>query len=147
MSWSRTVRNIINVTHEGTIQIWKMIVQFLTMTWRSCQLKMSRLRTKQIKRHMRPAKTQISLDGQSDRGLRCPHEESLGPLLPIEPTAKALIRLGGCPGWSVSSLGAQSFSQMIPLFKSVHVKKGIYCIGKQWRFRREFAQSRQKLCR
>ena len=24
-------------------------------------------------------------------------------------TAKTLIRLGGCPGWSESSLGAQSF--------------------------------------
>ena len=33
--------------------------------------------------------------------LRCPHEESSGPELPIERTAKTLIRLGGCPGWSV----------------------------------------------
>ena len=47
---------------------------------------------------------------QSDQSLRCPHEASLGPLLPIEPTAKTLIRLGGCPGWSESSLGAQSHS-------------------------------------
>ena len=30
--------------------------------------------------------------------LRCPHEESWGPLLPIERTAKTLFRLGGCPG-------------------------------------------------
>ena len=37
---------------------------------------------------------------KSDQSLRCPHEETLGPLLPIECTAKALIRLGGCPGWS-----------------------------------------------
>ena len=28
------------------------------------------------------------------------------PWLPIERTAKTLIRLGGCPGWSESSLGA-----------------------------------------
>ena len=41
--------------------------------------------------------------------LRCPHEESLGPLLPIESTAKTLIRLGGCPGWSEFSLGARPF--------------------------------------
>ena len=34
---------------------------------------------------------------QSDQGLRCPHEESLGPRLPIEHTAKMLIRLGECP--------------------------------------------------
>ena len=46
---------------------------------------------------------------QSDQSLRCLHEESLGPLLPIERTAKTLIRLGGCPGWSESSLGAQPF--------------------------------------
>ena len=38
--------------------------------------------------------------------LRCRHENTLGPWLPIEHTAKALIRLGGCPGRSESSLGA-----------------------------------------
>ena len=31
---------------------------------------------------------------QSDQSLRCPHEESLGPQLPTERTAKTLIRLG-----------------------------------------------------
>ena len=46
---------------------------------------------------------------QSDQSLRCPHEESLDPYLPTERTAKTLIRLGGCPGWSESSLGAHSF--------------------------------------
>ena len=30
--------------------------------------------------------------------LRCLHEDSLGPKLPHECTAKTLIRLGGCPG-------------------------------------------------
>ena len=35
--------------------------------------------------------------------------ESLGPMLPITRAAKTLIRLGGCPGWSESSLGAPSF--------------------------------------
>ena len=34
---------------------------------------------------------------QSDQSLRCPHEETLGLKLPIERTAKTLIRLGGCP--------------------------------------------------
>ena len=43
---------------------------------------------------------------QSDQSLRCPHEESWGPLLSLERTAKHLIRLGGCAGWSESSLGA-----------------------------------------
>ena len=45
---------------------------------------------------------------QSDQSLCCLHEESLGPKLPTERTAKTLIRLSGCPGWSESSLGAQS---------------------------------------
>ena len=73
---------------------------------------------------------------QSDRSLCCPHEESLGPKLPIEHTVKTLIRLGGCPGWSKSSLGAHAIllnlsrcgSFLLPkvysvrVFKSVHVK-------------------------
>ena len=50
---------------------------------------------------VRLLKTQISLG--------CLHEESLGPKLPIEHTAKTLIRLGGCLGWSESSLGTHSF--------------------------------------
>ena len=46
---------------------------------------------------------------QSDQSRRRPHEETLGTWLPIERTAKTLIRLGGCPSWSESSLGAHSF--------------------------------------
>ena len=38
--------------------------------------------------------------------LHCLHEEAVGPWLPIERLAKTLIRLGGCPGWSESLLGA-----------------------------------------
>ena len=59
---------------------------------------------------VRPAKTQIGwrMDAQADLSLRWVHEESLGPYLPIERTAKTLIRLGGFPGRSESSLGAQS---------------------------------------
>ena len=45
---------------------------------------------------------------QSDQSLHCPHEETLDPYLPNERTAKTLIRLGGCLGWSESSLGAYS---------------------------------------
>ena len=44
---------------------------------------------------------------QCDQSLRCPPEAKLGPKLPIERTSKTLIRLGGCPGWSESSLGTQ----------------------------------------
>ena len=39
----------------------------------------------------------------SQISLHCPHEESLGPYLPIEQTAKTLISLG-IPGWSESLL-------------------------------------------
>ena len=46
---------------------------------------------------------------QSYQSLCCPHEESLGPYLPTERTAKTPIRLGGCLGWSESSLGAYLF--------------------------------------
>ena len=46
---------------------------------------------------------------QSDQSQRCPPEAKLGSKLPIERTAKTLIRLGGCPGWSESSLGKKSF--------------------------------------
>ena len=47
---------------------------------------------------MRPVKTQIALaSAQSDQSLRCPHEERLGPRLPMKCTVKTLIRLGRCP--------------------------------------------------
>ena len=45
---------------------------------------------------------------QSDQ-LRWPPEARFGRVLPIERTAKTLIRLGGCPGWSESSLCARLF--------------------------------------
>ena len=44
---------------------------------------------------------------QSDQSQRCPPEAKLGPKLPTERTAKTLIRLDGCPGWSESSLGTK----------------------------------------
>ena len=59
---------------------------------------------------VRPVKTQISLGIHPVwSSLCCPHEESLGPRLSIEWTAKTLIWLGRCPGWSESSLGTRSF--------------------------------------
>ena len=45
---------------------------------------------------------------QSDGSLRCPHEETLGPHLPIEHTGR-LIRPGGCQGRSESSVGTCHF--------------------------------------
>ena len=46
---------------------------------------------------------------QSDQSLRCALNGSLRTQGFFMRTVKTLIRLGGCPGWSESSLGAQSF--------------------------------------
>ena len=51
---------------------------------------------------------------QCDQSFRCPHEESLGPYLPVEHTAKILIRLGRYPGWSESSLDADTLLLVLP---------------------------------
>ena len=51
---------------------------------------------------------------QSDESFHCPHEGSLGPYLHIERTSKTLIRLGECPGWSESSLGAKIILLVLP---------------------------------
>ena len=67
---------------------------------------MSRLMTKPTKWPVRPAKTQISL------GIRLVWSETsqCAQWVAEDPvfmrTAKTLIRLGGCPGWSESSLVA-----------------------------------------
>ena len=61
---------------------------------------------------------------QSDQSLRCPHEESLGPKLPNKRTAKTLIRLGGCPGWSESLLGAQLLCWFWQVAAQILVWKG-----------------------
>ena len=69
---------------------------------------LSCLMTNLTKWHVGPAKTQISM------GFRpvwsefcCLPEETFGSQLLIECTAKTPIRLGRCPGWSESNLGAQ----------------------------------------
>ena len=46
------------------------------------------------------------------------HEDSLDPKLPIECTARTLNRLGGCPGWSESSLGAHTILLVLSCFGS-----------------------------
>ena len=58
------------------------------------QIYLSQRMTKPTKWHVRPGKTEISL------GIRPVWSDS------NERTAKTLIRLGGCPGWSEPSLGA-----------------------------------------
>ena len=62
-----------------------------------------------LRRNMINQQNECTPSEDSDQSLRYPHEETLGPKLPAERTAKTLIRLGGCPEWSESSLGAHSF--------------------------------------
>ena len=80
---------------------------------------------------------------QPDQSLRCPHEESLGPYPPNERTAKTLIRLGRCPGWSESLLGAHSLCSFcyVAAQMSCIMRKGIItlcslislkCAANQW---------------
>ena len=46
-------------------------------------------------------------------------------------TAKTLIRLGGCPCWSESSLGAHSFCWFCHVVAHLHFKKfDVYCFNK-----------------
>ena len=58
-----------------TAQMHMLQSTFSHVVAQMVEQKLSTLMTKQIKWHVRPAKTQISL------GIRpvCPHEESLGP--------------------------------------------------------------------
>ena len=95
------------------IKSWKTMNAISAASWQNQQNGMC------AQQRLRSAWT----SAQSDQSLRCPHEESLGPWLPTERTAKTLIRLGGCPGWSESSLGGQSFcwfyhegAHLIPYF-------------------------------
>ena len=62
--------------------------------------KMSQIMTKPTKWHVRRVKTDQPGHPPSliRERLCCPHEESLGPYLHIEGTAKTLFRLGRCPG-------------------------------------------------
>ena len=61
-------------------------------------------------------------------GLRCPHEESFGPKLPIKPAAKTLFRLGRCPGWSESSLSSHYFCWVLSCCGSFHIFQGIMLV-------------------
>ena len=77
----------------------------------SCQIQeqMSRNMTKPTKwmcaqRRLRSAWA----SAQPDQSLRCALNGSLSTQAFFMWTAKPLIRLGGCPGWSASSLGAHA---------------------------------------
>ena len=66
---------------------------------------MSRQMTKPTKWHVRPVKTQINLGIGSVWSVFAVRMKKAYPLS----VQRRLISLGGCPGWSESSLGAQSF--------------------------------------
>ena len=88
---------------------WKRNHHFHIYHWESEEIQYGPRHDKTNKMVVRPARLRSAwASAQSDQSLRCPHEESMGPSLPIERTAKTLIRLGECPGWSESSMGAQS---------------------------------------
>ena len=64
----------------------------------------------------------------SDQSVHCLQEDALGSLLPIKCTAKTLIRLGGCPGWSESSLGAHANLLVLSCSGSVWLEaEGRFC--------------------
>ena len=92
----------------------KMIVSVhCCVVFESPAMHLSRLMSESIKWHMRPAKTQISL------GIRPVWSEAslaawrkLGSLATHwahSEDSDQTGRMGGCPGWSDSSLGAQTF--------------------------------------
>ena len=84
------------------------ILLFLNASAQGNIFNMSRDMTKPTKRLCTQQRSAWA-SAKSDKSLRCPHEETSGPQLLIEPTAKTLIRLCGCPGWTESSQGAHSF--------------------------------------
>ena len=87
-------------------------IKLLSQTAHHCY--MSRLMTKPTKLPVRPANTQISLGIRpvwSASSLSTWRNACLGSLASSYPlnAQRRLIRLGGCPDWSESWLGAQSF--------------------------------------
>ena len=61
------------------------------------------------KMSVRPAWASARASAQSDQSLRWALNRQLRVHSFFLRTSKTLIRLGGCPGWSESSLGEQSF--------------------------------------
>ena len=105
-------------TCSGDTGFWTIFKEELAL---NDAKQMSRLMTKPTKWHVRPAKTQIT------RKTR---------------TAKTLIRLSGCPGWSESSLGAHFILLVLSwggslMFNSTQCLKISYCLFIQSRAMRK----------
>ena len=96
---------------------------------------------------------------QSDQSLRCPHEETLGPKLPIERTVKTdqtgqmpgliCLRWAGRPYWTQTwlCLIMTVASKCMEIKWTASSEFGTYCQSEQRRFRRACAsaQSHQNL--
>ena len=98
------------------MRVWRMIKNLkshntnvpFVMAWLNLSYKMSRSTTNQNNDTCSPQKRRsVCESAQSDQGLRCALNGQLYTPDFFMRTAKTLIRLGGCPGWSESSLGAQ----------------------------------------
>ena len=100
--------------YSALISSFYILILYCTLTCirqhSQCLLKLhvSCLVTKATKWHVRPAKTQISLGfhpaRSRDFAVRMKKAKALSYPLTAQ---RRLIRLGGCPGWSESSLGTQ----------------------------------------
>ena len=106
--------NAISCKRPDKLALYKKFWQFGCFSF-FFQLCLSCLMTKQTKWHVHPAKTQISL------GIRLKLSRiTRKPLFTVRiekywvlsyplSALRRLIKLGGCPGWSESFLGTQSF--------------------------------------
>ena len=89
---------------------------------------------KTYKESMRPAKTQIRLGGsawesaQSDPSLRCVHEETLGPLIPIERTAKTVIRLADAQSDLCLRWARSHFVFFFFILRLIHQRSYVECV-------------------
>ena len=84
---------------------------------------MSRLMTKQTKCAQRRLRSAWAF-AQSDQSLHCALNRKLRAQCFFIRTAKTLIRLGGCPGWSESPLGAHAILFVLSWGGSVTVLQG-----------------------
>ena len=85
-------------------QVIHYIIPTRAATWDD----LSRLMTKPTKWHVRPAKTRISLDIRTVWSVFAVRMKKSWVLSYPLSAQRRLIRLGGCQGWSESSLGAHA---------------------------------------
>ena len=103
---SAVSRLTVDCDRESGLQKRGLLLRPLAKT-RMHFLNVSHLMTKPTKWPLRPAKTQISLGIRLvwSKSSQCAQWVAEDPMFFMR-TAKTLIRLGGCPGWFVSSLSA-----------------------------------------